>query len=401
MLSQFSVKNFKSIKNEVTLNMEAASIREHKDQIILDNNEYFLPISAIYGPNGGGKTNILEALAALKNKVMGPVYSVTNNMSYQATPIIPYAFSDENKTQPTEFEIFYRTKLGEYRYYLSVLDNKVVEENLAIKKFTTNRISNLFDRQKQNIELGDELAKVKVSDDLSNEICFFSYLMLTYKNKILDASNFFYDGFKVLNYGSGLLENYYLINNLNEKQIILNMLKEMDIDVVNYRIEHLEDQRIKIYTSHRVNNKNFELELPLESSGTKKIFNVLPYIIKSLTSGMTLVIDELDAKIHPVLLKYIISLFTDMNINKKQAQLIFTSHDITTMTSELFRRDEIWFVAKGKEEDSILYSLVEFKDANGESIRNDAKYSKQYLEGRYGADPYLKKIINWENIDEK
>lgn len=71
------------------------------------------------------------------------------------------------------------------------------------------------------------------------------------------------------------------------------------------------------------------------------------------------------------------------------------------MTSELFRRDEIWFVAKGKEEDSILYSLVEFKDANGESIRNDAKYSKQYLEGRYGADPYLKKIINWENIDEK
>ena len=105
-------------------------------------------------------------------------------------------------------------------------------------------------------------------------------------------------------------------------------------------------------------------------------------------------IDELDAKIHPVLLKYLIMTFSNMEKNKKGAQLIFTSHDLSTMNSEVFRRDEIWFVAKGNHQNSKLYSLVEFKNEKGESVRKDAKFDKQYLEGKYGADPYLRKIIN-------
>ena len=91
-------------------------------------------------------------------------------------------------------------------------------------------------------------------------------------------------------------------------------------------------------------------------------------------------------------------LFSDMSINKNGAQLIFTSHDLSTMNSEVFRRDEIWFVAKGNSQNSKLYSLVEFKN-NGKSIRKDAKFDKQYLEGKYGADPYLKKIIDWSEVN--
>ena len=114
-----------------------------------------------------------------------------------------------------------------------------------------------------------------------------------------------------------------------------------------------------------------------------------------------MVSDELDAKIHPQLLKHIIQMFTDLTINKKHAQLIFTSHDLSTMNSELFRRDEIWFVAKENEENSKLYSLVEFKNEKGESVRKDAKYDKQYLEGKYGADPYLRRIIDWRQVSEE
>ena len=135
------------------------------------------------------------------------------------------------------------------------------------------------------------------------------------------------------------------------------------------------------------------------SSGTKKLFGLLPFIAKSLSVGTTLVIDELDAKIHPVLLKYIIMMFNDMKINQHGAQLIFTSHDLSTMNSEVFRRDEIWFVAKGNKENSKLYSLVEFKNDKGESVRKDAKFDKQYLEGKYGADPYLRKIIDWGKVN--
>ena len=112
----------------------------------------------------------------------------------------------------------------------------------------------------------------------------------------------------------------------------------------------------------------------------------------------TLVIDELDAKIHPLLLKHIIMLYNNFEINKHGAQLIFTSHDLSTMNSEVFRRDEIWFVAKGNEQNSKLYSLVEFKNPDGTSVRKDAKFDKQYLEGKYGANPYLKKIIDWSVI---
>ena len=85
-----------------------------------------------------------------------------------------------------------------------------------------------------------------------------------------------------------------------------------------------------------------------------------------------------------------------MEVNRKGAQLIFTSHDLSTMNSEVFRRDEIWFVAKGNSQNSKLYSLVEFKNSKGESVRKDAKFDKQYLEGKYGADPCLQKIIDWD-----
>lgn len=92
-------------------------------------------------------------------------------------------------------------------------------------------------------------------------------------------------------------------------------------------------------------------------------------------------------------------MFNDMKINQHGAQLIFTSHDLSTMNSEVFRRDEIWFVAKGNRQNSKLYSLVEFKNKKGESVRKDAKLDKQYLEGKYGADPYLRKIIDWEKVE--
>ena len=143
---------------------------------------------------------------------------------------------------------------------------------------------------------------------------------------------------------------------------------------------------------------NFSFE-DRESSGTNKLFDLSGPIFETLYSGAVLVIDELDAKIHPVLLKYLIMTFSNMEKNKKGAQLIFTSHDLSTMNSEVFRRDEIWFVAKGNRQNSKLYSLVEFKNKKGESIRKDAKFDKQYLEGKYGADPYLRKIIDWGTVN--
>ena len=122
----------------------------------------------------------------------------------------------------------------------------------------------------------------------------------------------------------------------------------------------------------------------------------MPYILFALQEGRLLIIDELDAKLHPKLLRYIISLFKNPEINTHGAQIIFTSHDLTTMNNSVFRRDEIWFAALNSSRESEIYSLYDIRNEDGTHINNTASFSKQYLEGRYGADPYLQNILNWE-----
>ena len=407
MLCQFTVKNFKSIRDEMTFDMQAAAISEHEDKVIMyKNGEQFLPVSAIYGPNGGGKSNVLEALHTVAAKVLRPLYATGDNEErvflQKKLLIEPFVFSEETKNEPTEFEVFFRTELAEYRYILHVKREIVVYECLDRVKLETGRRSALFERNAKETILKGVFAKLKISDELSETLPLLSYLGITYKKNevIKDVLEWFEYGIDFLNYGNPIEELRMAVSNSEDvKQLMLDMIQEMDLDIVDFRVVKDENDRIDVYTKHMVEEYEAELNLFDESSGTKKLFGLMPFIADSLLSGATLVIDELDAKIHPVLLRHIIMMFNDMNINKKKAQLIFTSHDLSTMNSEVFRRDEIWFVAKGNAQNSQLYSLVEFKNEKGESVRKDAKFDKQYLEGKYGADPYLRRIIDWGKVN--
>lgn len=407
MLCQFTVKNYKSIRDEVTLDMQATAISEHEDRIIKDRDgELFLPVSAVYGPNGGGKSNVLEALHTLVAKVLRPLYATGDNEEYSFMMkrfiIEPFAFSKSKKDEPTEFEVFFRTNMAEYRYILHVKRDCVVYESLDRVKLDTGRRSALFRRDKNGIVLKGLFAKFKVSEDLSDTLLVLSYLGITYKkNEVVeDVINWFDHRIAFLNYGNPIQELRMAIANSGDvKNLVLEMIQEMDLDIVDFRVEKKDNEKIEVYTKHFVDGYEAELNLKEESSGTMKVFGMLPFIAESLLDGTTLVVDELDAKMHPVLLRHIIMLFNDMSVNRKGAQLIFTSHDLSTMNSEVFRRDEIWFVAKGNGENSKLYSLVEFKNDKGESVRKDAKFDKQYLEGKYGADPYLRRLIDWGKVD--
>ena len=406
MLCQFTVKNYKSIRDEVTFDMQAAAISEQEDKIIKDKDrEQFLPVSAIYGPNGGGKSNVLEALHTLAAKVLRPLYAAGTSeerIFLQKKLIIePFAFSEETKDQPTEFEVFFRTESAEYRYILHVKKDVVVYENLERVKLDTKRRSALFERHEE-IVLKGVFSKLKISDELSAALPLLSYLGITYKKNevVKDVLEWFEYGICFLNYGDPMKELPMAVSTSEDvKQLMLDMIQEMDLDIVDFRAVKDENDKINVYTKHMADGYEAELNLLEESSGTRKLFGLMPFIAVSLLTGTVLVIDELDAKIHPVLLRHIIMMFSDMSINKKKAQLIFTSHDLSTMNSEVFRRDEIWFVAKGNAQNSKLYSLVEFKNEKGESVRKDAKFDKQYLEGKYGADPYLRRIIDWGKIN--
>ena len=406
MLCQFSVKNYKSIRDEVTLDMQAAAISEHEDRIIKDQDgEMYLPVSAIYGPNGGGKSNVLAAFHTLIAKILRPLFATEDNdekVFFQRKIIVePFAFS-ESKNEPTEFELFFRTDLAEYRYVLHVKRDIVIYESLDRVKLETGRRSALFQRNNNGIDLKGAFAKLKVSDDLSKTLTLLSYLGIAYKGNavVKDVLNWFEYGVEFLNYGNPIQELKMAVSTSEDvKNLMLEMIQEMDLDIVDFRVEEKENDMIEVFTKHCVDGVESEISLSDESSGTKKLFGLLPFIAESLLTGTVLVIDELDAKIHPVLLCHIIMMFNDLSINRHKAQLIFTSHDLSTMNSKVFRRDEIWFVAKGNAQNSKLYSLVEFKNENGESVRKDAKFDKQYLEGKYGADPYLRRIIDWGEVN--
>ena len=406
MLCQFTVKNYKSIRDEVTFDMQAAAISEHEDRIIKDQDgEMYLPVSAIYGPNGGGKSNVLATLYTLVAKILRPLYATEDNedkvLLQKRIIVEPFAFSD-SKNEPTEFELFFRTESAEYRYILHVKRDVVIYESLDRVKLETGRRSALYTRDDKGIVLKGAFAKLNVSDDLSKTLALLSYLGIAYKGNavVKDVLNWFEFGVDFLNYGNPIQELRMAISTSEDvKHLMLEMIQEMDLDIVDFRVEEKENDRIEVFTKHLVDDVETELSLSDESSGTKKLFGLLPFIAASLLDGTVLVIDELDAKIHPVLLRHIIMTFNDMNINRHKAQLIFTSHDLSTMNSEVFRRDEIWFVAKGNVQNSKLYSLVEFKNEKGESVRKDAKFDKQYLEGKYGADPYLRRIIDWGKVN--
>ena len=174
-----------------------------------------------------------------------------------------------------------------------------------------------------------------------------------------------------------------------QKRIIM-FLNDMGIDIDGYRFDP-EDQ--ELYIKRVINGKEYELPFDAESDGTKKLIAALPMILMALMEGRLVIVDELDAKLHPKLLRYIISLFKNPEINTKGAQLVFSSHDMSTMKNTVFRRDEIWFAAEDNEHVSEIYSLYEIRREDNERVKNTAAYDKQYLEGRYGADPYLQNML--------
>lgn len=402
MLCQFTFKNYKSYKNETTIEMQAENISEFKETLLKSTKDgkKFLPISVIYGPNAGGKSNALEALVSLIGSVIAPVIFVKGGTKIDNIPIVPYKFTS-NPRETTDFEIFYRINKNEYRYNISFLGEEIYYEALYILTENAKKPTKIFVRNKNKIEVGEELKKEKVNINNNINMPFLSFLAISYNIKTINIAIQFFLSTSLLNCSDDNFENilmHFMFEDPKIKEEFLKLLKIMDIDIIDYRVEKLPDVKdgIKLFTKHRVNNEEYELNLYEESKGTQKLFALLPRIIISLKNGNLTVIDEMDAKLHPKLIQYIIELYKDKEINKKGAQLIITSHDLTTMTKDVFRRDEILFAAKDRENSSDIYSLYEIRDTNGQHISTKTAYNKQYMEGRYGADPYLQRILDWE-----
>lgn len=411
MLCQFSFQNYKSFKDEAFLDLFAEPISEHKDSLINnDNGDKILPVISIYGPNGGGKSTVLEALNYLRNLVTLPFnasqineensFAKFANMSgfiKGASEDKFHKFDKSCEYTPIRFEIMFRTKGKQYKYELAILKNEILEENLYYQMLGQKDTFLVYERSGETCKKGKEIEFASV-DKVKKSLPLLSYFASSYDIECINDVIKWFVNINVLNYDDPKRDvSLFIPKNEDERALFFELLSEMDINIVDIRIEEDAEGKVKeLFTIHKIGDEKFELRIQDESSGTRKLFSCLTTIYDCLSEGELLIADELDAKLHPKLMRYIIELFTNSKKNKNGAQLLMTSHDTVNMNSEVFRRDEIWFCAINSENASHLYSLVSFKEKNGKTPRKDSIYGKRYLEGKYGADPYIGKGLCWE-----
>lgn len=399
MLVQFTYKNFKSYKEETTLDMTATSIKEHKYNVVEnEKGNDLLKVAAIYGA--------IDAFDFMRTFI---IESFKRQNEGKGIPVKRFAFDQEMRNAKAEFEVFFIYEGREYQYGFTV-DNKRVHEEYLYKKNNRfkEKYDTLFERSFNKINCGPGFKEGEKFIELLGEATLF--LSLISNTKIKDANKVFqwFLNTGVVDFGDviieGIVSRLLPISDLKDENYLKGLeefMKAIDTGIEGIRVEEIKDTineedepSYKVYSKHKMLDGNGFVEIPFseESSRTQKMFSLYRFLIYTLREGNTLLIDELDAKIHPLLLRYIINMFHNPEINKNNAQLIYTTHDIYTLTKETFRRDQIWFTEKDKNGVSSLYSLAEYKLEDNKKVRNDATYNKEYLLGRYGAIPLLKKF---------
>ncbi len=405
MLIEFTVGNYRSFKEPVTLSMVAANLVS-QDKSVDENNVFavdeklsLLKSAAIYGANASGKSNLAKALNFM---VWFMVNSSRETQSTDAIGVEPFLLSTETESQPSFFELVFLIEGQKYRYGFEATSERVVAEWLyTVPK---SRETNLFDRDLTRIKSSKVLQASGIEPRTRPNALFLSVCaqfnvaivekILAWLTKNLQVT-FGFDKSADLDRTISKLES-----NLFQEKIV-QLVKNLDLSITDIKVTaHGIDERYGseedfltkftlVHTIHKrfdkANNSsdvNLLLEIH-ESEGTRKIFALAGTLIDVLAEGSILVIDELDAKLHPLITRSIIELFHKPKSNPNNAQLIFMTHDTNLLSNKIFRRDQIWFTEKDRYGATALYSLAEY------NIRNDASFESDYIKGKYGAVPYI------------
>lgn len=422
MLVEFKVNNFRSIKDTATFSMLISSKDEENCFEVRDYN--LLKSAIIYGANASGKSNLLKAMAFMGRLVLNR-YKIMQ--STDLLPHDPYRLSVETENESSTFEIVFFIDKIKYRYGFEVdtevvysewlyADEKGKEAKLFFRDVEESNYVNpnkfkegydFFNKKEEKIKIAKNQLFIWKCDQADGEI---SKAILGWFNQFNMIDGMEHDGY--INFTMKKMEDEAF------RKKIVELVKTADIGINDIQIEEedislesiaklaLPDdikakiinekgwKSVSLNTIHQkfdkdgqlIGNVVFELNED-ESKGTKKFFAMSAPILDTLKNGKILVIDELDASLHPILTQYLIKLFHDESINIHNAQLVFATHDTNLLKPELFRRDQIWLTEKDKYGATTIYSLAQFKN-----VRKQEDFEKQYIQGKYGAIPYLGKF---------
>jgi len=425
MLIEFTVGNFRSFKEPVTLSMVAAKLKardpkvNQNNTVVINDKLTLLTSAAIYGANASGKSNLIKALAFMHT------YVLKSSIAMQADEeigITPFLLNTETAKIPSFFEIVFLLNDITYRYGFEADKNKVFTEWLFY--VPRKQEVRLFVRDENGIVISREFKGDKATKKLTRPNALFLSVAAQFNSETAKDVLGWFRSFGII---SGLDDRSYagftaykISEDAVYREEILNFIRGSDVDINDVIAEKVkkserlpknmpkelkdlvlkelksdsDDKGVILKTSHTQRNSDGKpaaaivFNLDEESEGTKKLLLLSGPIIDVLQNGNLIIIDEIEARLHTHLTRKLIRLFNSQVTNPKHAQLIFATHDTNLLSNKLFRRDQIWFVEKDQFSASHLYSLVEIKV--GESkVRNDATYEDDYLQGRYGAIPLL------------
>jgi len=413
MLIQFSFKNFKSFKDDTILDLSATKITEHADRVIQIGNEKILPTAAIFGANASGKSNVIEAFRFMATYVIESFAfggeSDDKKSKTKKLKQTPFLFDKDSRDAESSFEVYFITSedagCKSYNYGFTLDQTGIVEEWLNVKSKTARSYKPVFYRNREELDLSGLPAKSQeiINMTLEQETLIVSLGAKLKIAKLKCIRDWFYDT-NFTNFGNPI-ENVFLsslipggfADDKNVQKKVVDYFATFDSSIVGFNVEVIksddEDSRhIKIDALHKIIGSDELASIPLEeeSDGTLKMFALYPALQDTLECGGVLFVDELNARLHPLLVRGFLITFLNPETNPNHAQLIFTTHDSWQLSNNLLRRDEIWFTEKEQSGVSTLYSLADFVDEDGAKIRKDESYEKNYLLGKYGAIPTLK-----------
>lgn len=415
MLINFSFGNFRSFRDIKSLSMEAGRVDDLTESVIEKDGFCLLPVAAIYGANSSGKSNVFKAMGVFR-------YIVIRNSKLDPGDTLfqdPFLLDVQTQEAPTVFEIQFLLDSTVYRYGFEYLSTEIDSEWLYERKIEPNSKEHvLFYREGEDFTLSTKyFPEGKNKKELTTKNRLFlslvaqlngniSQKLIKYLRRCNTISGIEGGGYEKLSlemiehHSEGYQEAMELFKKLDlgfteievEEKEVPNGLKERLAALQDINPEKLQDAKVyETYTTHNVYDKEgkvvghtkFSAE-NFESNGTNKVISFSGPLFNTLLKGKVLFVDELDAKLHPMLTRAIVRLFMDKETNPKGAQLVFTTHDTHLLDKEYLRRDQVWFTEKDATEASDLYSLLEFKE------RNDRNFEKNYIEGRYGAIPFIR-----------
>lgn len=415
MLIQFNFKNFKSFRDQASLDLSAAKMTEYEDRVVTMSGEKILPVAAIYGANASGKSNVYSAFEFMTNYVLNSFRFGDDEIAYEKVKPQPFMFDSESDKKESSFEMYFTVPGDEaektYNYGFCLDWHGVKEEWLNVKSKTARQYRCVFYRNTEENELDlkglPKASRENIEIALEKQVLIVSLgakLKIEKCKVIRDwfLNNEFADfGDEVTNFFLSRRLPAEFVDNRAVQDDVVRYFSSFDNQIKGFEITEIpveegeKEPSYKIDAVHRKIDSDGYAQIPLnqESAGTLKMFAIYPALHSVMEKGGVLFIDELNGRLHPLLVRNFILTFLNPDININHAQLILTTHDTWQLSNQLLRRDEVWFTEKDEQGLSTLYSLADYVSEEGTRIRKDENYEKNYLLGKYGAIPELDLII--------